>query len=72
MEVMEIQVEEYNNLLEAINTMQNNDILKKINNLVDVLSETRHGLFIKDYYDDLTEVAINTGWNDEPSPWDNL
>ncbi len=72
MNAMEISVEEYQKMVQTINTLQNNEMLQKINTLVEVLYENKYGLFMKDYYDDLTEYSIQTGWNDEPSPWNNV
>ncbi len=72
MNAMEISVEEYQKMVQTINTLQNNEMLQKINTLVDVLYENKYGLFMKDYFDDLTEYSIQLGWKDEPSPWDNI
>ena len=72
MDAMQIPVEEYHKMIQAISTLQNNEMLQRINSLVDVLYESKYGLFMNDYYDDLTEFSISSGWNNEPSPWDNL
>ncbi|MBM2813924.1 MAG: hypothetical protein HW421_686 [Ignavibacteria bacterium] len=72
MNTFQLPLEEYNKMLQTIQILKDNVLLKKIDNLIDVMYETKYGLFMNDYSDDLTEYSIKSGWNDEPSPWDKV
>jgi len=60
MDTIQIPVEEYQKMVQTISLLQNNDMLQKINTLVEILYESKYGLFMKDFTEDLTEYSIQT------------
>jgi hypothetical protein len=72
METITIPLEEYKYLKDLANFNSDPDLAIKLNRLIDLMYENKHGLFMKDYIDDLTEQSIIDGWNDKPSAWDNV
>lgn len=69
---MQIPVAEYQRLQEELTLLKNTELLQQLNRLVELLYQDKFGLYMGDYTADLTEASINTSWNDEPSPWDNV
>jgi hypothetical protein len=72
MNTIAVPKEEYEKLEKEVLLLSDSQFLTKVNNLIDLLYESRHGLFMHDFYEDLTEYSINEGWKDEPSPWDTI
>jgi hypothetical protein len=72
METITIPLEEYENLKSISRILKDNELLVKFNSLIDLMYENKYGIYIKDFDEDLTEQSINSSWNNEPSPWDNL
>ncbi len=72
METIEIPKTEYQRLQEELTLLKNNELLKSVNKLVDFLYQDRYGLYMGEYTDDLTEHAVDSGWEDEPSEWDKI
>ena len=72
MNTVEIPLSEYRRLQEELELLKNTELLRNFNKLVDLLYQEKYGLFMGDYTEDLTEVAVNEAWLDEPSGWDNV
>lgn len=65
---------EYLKLKREIQLLSDNDFLKKVRELIDMLFEEKYSLFMNDYTDDLTEYSINNeqDWKIDKSEWDNV
>ncbi len=72
MQTIEIPISEYQRLQEELSLLKDNDLLKRVNKLVDILYQDKYGLYLGDYTDDLTEHAVDQAWEDEQSEWDKL
>ena len=69
---IQIPLSEYQNLKKTIELLSDNNLLSKVNKLIDLLFEEKYGLYMADYTDDLTEYSINNSWEDEESGWDKI
>ncbi|MDP8227556.1 MAG: hypothetical protein P9L89_07955 [Candidatus Celaenobacter polaris] len=74
MENITLPKNEYLKLKREIQLLSDNDFLKKVRELIDMLFEEKYSLFISDYTDDLTEYSINNekDWKIGESRWDNV
>jgi hypothetical protein len=72
MQTITIPIEEYRNLKMMAEIINDHELLSKFNSLIDLMYENKYGIYTKDFVEDLTEQSINSNWNDEPSPWDNI
>ena len=74
MESITLPKEEYLKLHKEIQLLRNNEFLKKVGELIDILFEEKYGLFMGDYTDDLTEYSINNeqDWKNRESGWDDV
>ncbi len=71
MNTISIPADEYQNMLQQISLLKHQDVLKQVNELIDMLYQSKYGLYLGDYTDDLTEYSINSTlelagdcWND--------
>jgi len=70
---IEISLEEYQRLQEEIKIVKDNDLLQKINQLVDILYRDKNSLYMGNYTDDLTEASLNNSWDKHSkSAWDEV
>jgi hypothetical protein len=72
METITITIDEYKNLKDLAGLNSDSALLLKLNKLLDLMYESRHGLFMEDYINDLTEQSVIDCWDEKPSPWDNV
>ena len=73
MNTIQIPLNEYQFMQEELNLLRNNELLAKMNRLIDILFQEKYGLFMQDYTEDLTEYSMNNAWRKEDtSAWDNL
>ncbi len=74
MENITLPKNEYLKLKREIQLLSDNDFLKKVRELIDMLFEEKYSLFMSDYTDDLTEYSINNekDWKIDKSEWDNV
>ena len=74
MESITLPKEEYLKLHKEIQLLRNNEFLKKVGELIEILFEEKYGLFMGDYTDDLTEYSINNeqDWKNRESGWDDV
>lgn len=72
MQTIEISLTEYQRLQDELSLLKDNELLTKVNKLVDYLYQDKYGLYMGDNTDDLTEAAMSNVWEDEESVWDKL
>lgn len=72
MQTMEISVTEYQRLQDELSLLKDNELLQKVNRLVDYLYQDKYGLYMGDNTDDLTEAVIADAWEDAPNAWDKV
>jgi len=72
METVRLPVEEYNMLIAQNKALQQNELLEKINQVLDLMYQNRYGLYLGDYTDDMTEYSINNNFSENSGAWDEL
>ncbi|MCK4357531.1 MAG: hypothetical protein KAW92_02070 [Candidatus Cloacimonetes bacterium] len=74
MEKITLPKNEYLMLKREIQLLLDNEFLKKLKELIDIMFEEKYSLFMGDYTDDLTEYSINNekDWKIGESRWDNV
>ena len=74
MESITLPKSEYQNLQREIKLLRDNEFLKKVKELIDVLFEEKYNLYMGDFTDDLTEYSIDNleEWKVKKSGWDNV
>ena len=74
MNTIQITVEEYDALKKEIELLKHQDLLKKMNELLDLMFESKYGLYIGNNTDDLTEYSLRnlSEWNVEGDVWDEV
>lgn len=71
-DVIQIPLSEYEQMKETISLLKDNDLLKKLNRLVELLYEEKYGIYLGDNTSDLKEASIEKGWQKSNSPWDDV
>ncbi|MBD0280365.1 MAG: hypothetical protein ICV51_06910 [Flavisolibacter sp.] len=71
-DTVQIPRQEYEALKEEIALLKDNELLQKVNRLVDLLFEEKYGLYLGNYTGDLTEAVLQNAWPSEKSAWDNV
>lgn len=74
METITIPKSEYAKMQKEIQLLKDNELLKRVNELIEILFEEKYNLVLTDYTDDLTEYAINSelDWVAKESGWDHV
>lgn len=74
MEKITLPKNEYLKLKREIQLLLDNEFLKKLKELIDIMFEEKYSLFMSDYTDDLTEYSINSekDWKIDKSEWNNV
>ena len=74
MEKITLPKNEYLMLKREIQLLLDNEFLKKLKELIDIMFEEKYSLFMSDYTDDLTEYSINNekDWKIGENRWDNV
>lgn len=74
METIKIPIEEYQNLQRENLLLKKQDLLVKVNQLIDILFERKYGLYLGDYTDDLTEASFQQvkEWNNSGEVWNEV
>lgn len=72
METVRLPVEEYNMLIAQNKALQQNELLEKINQVLDLMYQNRYGFYLGDYTEDLTEYSINNHFVESTGAWDAL
>ena len=71
-EVVQIPLKEYEEMKEKLSLLQDSDLVKKLNRLVDLLYEERFGLYMGNETSDLTAASIQRAFQEQNSSWDNV
>lgn len=71
-DTIQIPVAEYEAMKEELALLKNNDLLKKMNRLVELLYEEKYGLYLGNDTADLTNASIQKNWPSQNSAWDNV
>ncbi len=71
-DTIQIPVAEYEAMKEELALLKNNDLLKKMNRLVELLYEEKYGLYLGNDTTDLTNASIQKNWPSQNSAWDNV
>jgi len=74
MESITLPKREYLNLQREIKLLLDNEFLKKVTELIDILFEEKYSLYMGDFTDDLTEYSIDNleERNVAVSGWDHV
>lgn len=72
MQTIEISISEYRRMQDELSLLKDNELLTKVNRLLDYMYQDKYGLYMGDDTDDLTEFAVTTAWEDTPSEWDKI
>jgi len=74
MKTVIIPVEEYNMLQNQVNYLSNQDLLEKVNVLIDLMYERKYGLYLGDFTSDLEEISLNnvTEWSKSGDVWNEI
>ena len=70
--VVQIPVKEYEAMKETIALLKDNELIKKLNRLVELLYEEKYGLYLGDDTSDLTAAVLTNSLQEPNSPWDNV
>ncbi len=71
-DVIQIPLKEYEAMREEILLLRDNELLKKINRLVELLFQEKYGLYMGDNTSDLTKASIQKNWQEPNTAWDNV
>ncbi len=74
MESITLPKREYLNLQREIKLLRDNEFLKKVTELIDILFDEKYSLYMGDFTDDLTEYSIDNleERNVAVSGWDHV
>jgi len=74
METISITKDEYLSLKKENELLRNQEILQKMNLLIDLMFEKKYGLYMGDHTDDLTGATIDnlTEWQTDSEVWDEI
>ncbi len=67
MQTITLPLKEYESMTRELELLKNSDLLKNLNQLIDLMYAEKYGLYLHDYTDDLTEYSINSNWKNESS-----
>jgi hypothetical protein len=69
-ETIELSLKEYEAMKEEIALLKDNELLKKMNRLIELLCEEKYGLYLGNNTADLTDDAISKHWSENDNVWD--
>ncbi|MCO5251935.1 MAG: hypothetical protein M9949_11025 [Candidatus Kapabacteria bacterium] len=74
MGTVNIPIEEYKALIDEIRILKNQDLLVKVNQVIDLMYESKYGLYLGDFTDDLTSVTIDelSEWHSKGDVWNEV
>lgn len=60
--------------MNELKILRDQELLIKINNVIDALFENKYGLYLGNYTDDLTEASLNNvkEWIESGDSWNNV
>jgi hypothetical protein len=74
MQTVTIPTDEYSALKNELSLLKEQELLFKVNNLIDLLYESKYGLYLGDFTDDLTQANINSieEWKISGDVWNEV
>lgn len=74
MEYIKIPEKEYKEMKEQLALLSDNEFIKKMNRLIDLIYEKKYGLYLGDYTEDLTEASIDNvkEWHESGDEWNDV
>lgn len=74
MQTVTIPTEEYATLKKELSLLKEQELLSKVNNLIDLLYESKYGLYLGNFTDDLTQANINSleEWKISGDAWNEV
>ncbi len=74
MQTITIPIEEYGALKNELRILKEQELLHKVNSLIDLLFESKYGLYLGDFTDDLTQANINSveEWKISGDAWNEV
>jgi len=74
METITIPKDEYAKMQREIELLKDSSLLKRVNELIDILFQEKYDLILTEYTEDLTEYSVNNvdDWSAKESGWDHV
>ena len=72
MQTLAIPIDEYQNLVQQVNLLKQQELLKQMNQLIDLMYQSKYGFYLGDSTDDLTEYSLNEIGYLAGDCWDEL
>jgi len=74
MKTVKVPENEYLKMRKTIKILSDSKLLKRINELIEILFQEKYNIVLTDYIDDLTEFSVNNikEWDVKKSKWDNV
>ncbi|MBC8387432.1 MAG: hypothetical protein FJW63_03065 [Actinobacteria bacterium] len=74
MKTVKVPENEYLKMRKTIKILSDSKLLKRINELIEILFQEKYNIVLTDYTDDLTEFSVNNikEWDVKKSKWDNV
>ena len=74
METIAIPINEYNSLINENKILKNQELLRKLNDVIDLMYESKYGLYLGNYTEDLTEFSVGglKEWQVSGDVWNDL
>ncbi|MEA2015981.1 MAG: hypothetical protein U9O59_04685 [Actinomycetota bacterium] len=74
MKTVKVPEDEYLKMKKTIKILSDSKLLKRINELIEILFQEKYSIVLTDYTDDLTEFSVNNikEWDVKKSKWDNV
>ena len=74
MNTISIPINEYKKLQNELILLKNQELLQKINVIIDLLYESKYGLYMGNFTEDLAELTIDNlkEWESNGDVWDDV
>ena len=73
METIQLPLLQYQQLQEELALLKNNDLMQKLDRLIDLLYQEKYGLYMGDFTEDLTQAVMIEVWEEnKTSVWDHV
>lgn len=74
MDTISIPVSEYQSMQDELKLLRDQTLLKKVNDILELMYERKYGLYLGDFTDDLTEASIASvkEWYSSGDDWNEV
>ena len=72
MQTLAIPIDEYQNLVQQVNLLKQQELLQQMNKLIDLMYQSKYGFYLGDNTDDLAEYSMNDIGHLAGDCWDEL